>query len=106
MKKIIHPKSKIKIGLVTSPGGHLTKTLMLKNWWSRYDRFWVTGSPVKSLNLLKDDKVYFGHFPENRHLLNFLKNLLLAWRVLTKEKPNLLSEYKPRSQSAPPPVRE
>ena len=33
----------LKIGLITSRGGHLFQVYQLKKWWSKYDRFWITG---------------------------------------------------------------
>ncbi len=82
--------SKPKIALITSSGGHLVKTLQLKPWWSKYSHFWVTDPKVKKLEIINNEKVYYGHFPVNRHLLNFLKNLILAFKVLNKEKPDII----------------
>lgn len=82
---------KTKVCIISSPGGHLFKTLQLKDWWEGYDRFWVTDSEVlEKTNLLNKEKVYQGFFPENRNLVNFLRNLALAWRLLRKEKPDFL----------------
>ena len=41
----------IKVGIITSPGGHLYKTYQIKDWWEKYDRFWVTNQGVaKKIN--------------------------------------------------------
>ncbi|MBU1130497.1 UDP-N-acetylglucosamine--LPS N-acetylglucosamine transferase [Patescibacteria group bacterium] len=82
--------NKPKICLVTSPGGHLYKTFLLKPWWSKYKRFWVTSKNEKHFNFLKNEKIYYGYFPENRNIVNFLKNLILALKILKKEKPNII----------------
>lgn len=81
---------KKKIGLITSRGGHLFQVYQLKNWWQHYDRFWVTGKGKDVEYLLKKEKVYFAYFPESRSLVNAFKNLILAFRILWKEKPDLL----------------
>lgn len=83
-------KKVIKIGLITSRGGHLFQLYQLKDWWEKYDRFWVTDRGGDSDYLLKDEKVYYGHFPENRNWVNGIKNFFLGLKILLKEKPNLL----------------
>jgi len=84
-------KKIIKLGIITSPGGHLYKTYQLKDWWDKYDRFWVTNRRVaRKKNFLKGEKVYQGFFPENRNLTNFFKNLFFAWKLLRRERPNFL----------------
>ncbi len=82
--------SSIKLGLITSAGGHLYKTYRLKPWWKKYNRFWVTDPITQQLGILNQAKVYYGHFPETRNLINFIKNLLLAWKILNQEKPDIL----------------
>ncbi|MFC1654140.1 PssD/Cps14F family polysaccharide biosynthesis glycosyltransferase [Patescibacteria group bacterium] len=80
-----------KIALISSPGGHLFKTLKLKKWWGNYERFWVTDiKKNENIKSLRGEKVYGGYFPENRNVMNFIRNLLLAYRVLRKEKPDLI----------------
>lgn len=83
-------KKKIKIGLVTSRGGHLFQLYQLKGWWENYQRFWITDKGSDSDYLLKNERVYYGYFPESRNLLNAFRNFFLAFKVLLKEKPNLL----------------
>jgi beta-1,4-N-acetylglucosaminyltransferase len=82
--------SKTKLCLVCSPGGHLYKTFMLKEWWEKYPHFWVTDPLTKKLEFPQNEKVYYGHFPVSRHPINFIKNLFLAYKLLRKEKPNLI----------------
>ena len=80
----------MKIGLITSRGGHLFQVYQLKEWWSRYDRFWITQKGEDSSYLLKGEKVYYGYFPESRNLINAFRNFFLALKILKKEKPDLL----------------
>lgn len=80
----------MKIGLVTSRGGHLFQVYQLQNWWKKYDRFWITGKGGDSDYLLKKEKVYYGYFPESRNLINSFRNFFLGLKILREEKPNLL----------------
>lgn len=80
----------MKIGLITSKGGHLFQVYQLKDWWGRYERFWVTDRGKDVDSLLAGERKYYGFFPESRNVLNAFKNFVLAWRILWKEKPDLL----------------
>ena len=79
-----------KIGLVGSSGGHLTHLYMLKPFWQKKDRFWVTFDKEDARSLLEGERVYPCYYPTNRNLKNLLKNTVVAWKVLRKEKPDLL----------------
>lgn len=80
----------MKIGLITSKGGHLFQLYQIKDWWSRYDRFWVTFTGEDTKSLLEGERVYFGFYPESRNLFNALRNFFLSSKILLKERPNLL----------------
>lgn len=80
----------MKICLVGSSGGHLTHLYMLKPFWQKYDRFWVTFDKEDARSLLKEEKVYHCYFPTNRSLKALMINWKLARKVLKKEKPDLI----------------
>lgn len=80
----------MKICFVTSSGGHLTHLIQLKDWWKDKERFWVTFDKVDSKSILKDEKKYWCYFPTNRNIKNLIKNTMLAFKVLKKEKPDLI----------------
>lgn len=80
----------MKIGIVTSRGGHLFQLYQLKEWWQDYDRFWLTGQGKDFEFFLRKERVYFGYFPESRNLFNAFRNLFLGFKILLKEKPDLL----------------
>ena len=80
----------MKIGIISSHGGHLFKSFMLSEWWEKYDYFFVTDPVEKKIKMLGDRKVYYGHFPDNRNVLSLLKNIFLAIKIIRKEKPDLL----------------
>lgn len=80
----------MKIGLVTSRGGHLFQTYQLRDWWIKCDRFWITGKGADSDYMLKGERVYYGYFPESRNVVNAIKNFVLGFKLLIKEKPDVL----------------
>lgn len=78
------------IGIITSKGGHLYQMHRLKPWWNQYNHFWVTFQGDDVTSLLKNERVYYGYYPETRNGINALRHLLLAWHILRKEKPTIL----------------
>ena len=80
----------MKVCLVGSSGGHLTHLYMLKPFWSEQERFWVTFDKADAQSLLKDEKMYPCYYPTNRNIKNLIRNTFLAWKVLWKEKPDLI----------------
>ena len=88
MKK--HQKKEIKVCLVGSSGGHLTHLYMLKPFWKNKKRFWVTFDKEDARRLLNGEKVYPCYYPTNRNIKNLIRNTAVAWKVLHKEKPDLI----------------
>jgi beta-1,4-N-acetylglucosaminyltransferase len=80
----------MKIGLVCSSGGHLLLLHLLKDFWGRYDRFWVTFKKEDAVSLLEKERIYWAYFPTNRSLFNLLRNFFVALKVLFKEKPDII----------------
>jgi UDP-N-acetylglucosamine:LPS N-acetylglucosamine transferase len=76
--------------LVSSTGGHLLQLCQLKPWWEKHDRVWVTGKMPDSTSLLADERVSWAHYPTTRNLPNLIRNFGLAWRLLRKEKPDVV----------------
>lgn len=79
-----------KICLVSSSGGHLTHLYMLKPFWADKDRFWVTFDKEDARSLLEGERMYPCHYPTNRNIKNLFKNTFLAWKILRREKPDLI----------------
>lgn len=90
MKKRNKNKDDIKVCLVGSSGGHLTHLYMLKPFWEKRKRFWVTFDKQDARSLLEDEKMYPCYFPTNRNIKNLIRNTLVALKVLRKEKPDLI----------------
>lgn len=82
--------SALKVCLVGSSGGHLTHLYMLKPFWENEDRFWVTFDKEDAKSLLKGERMIPCYYPTNRSLKGLVINTILAWRVLHKEKPDLI----------------
>ncbi|RMC92371.1 UDP-N-acetylglucosamine--LPS N-acetylglucosamine transferase [Clostridium autoethanogenum] len=80
----------MKVCLVGSSGGHLTHLYMLKPFWKNKERFWVTFDKADANSLLKDEQVYHCYFPTNRSLKALIINICLAWKVIRKERPNVI----------------
>ena len=80
----------MKICLVGSSGGHLTHLYMLKPFWSKHDRFWVTFEKEDAKSMLKDEKLYGCYYPTNRSIKALIINTWRAIKILRKERPDLL----------------
>lgn len=80
----------IKIAIVGSSGGHLTHMMLLKDFRSKHERFFVTFNKEDANSQLKNEKIYYCHYPTNRNIKNLIKNTFLAWKILRKEKPDLI----------------
>jgi beta-1,4-N-acetylglucosaminyltransferase len=82
--------NKLTIGIISSKGGHLFQINQLRPFWKKHERFWVTDQGLDTDYFLKNERIYFGFFPDSRNIINAVKNLFLAINILRKEKPNIL----------------
>lgn len=80
----------MKVCLVGSSGGHLTHLYMLKPFWRDKERFWVTFEKEDARSILKDERMYPCYHPTNRNIGNLIRNTLLAWKILHRERPDLI----------------
>ncbi len=80
----------MKVGLVCSSGGHLTQLHQLKPFWQKHERFWVTFRLPDSESLLAGEDVVWAYFPTTRNASNMFRNFLLAMRVLSRRRPDLI----------------
>ncbi len=80
-----------KIMLVCSSGGHFKALQGLSQYWQQFaTRDWITFQTGTTKAELKDEKAYWAYSPTNRNLPNLVRNLLLAFRVLRKERPTIV----------------
>lgn len=80
----------MKICLVCSSGGHLMQLYKLKPVWEQYDRFWVTFDKEDAKSILKQETMFPCYYPTNRSLKALLINLVIAWRILRRERPDVI----------------
>lgn len=83
-------KDAAKLALICSSGGHLLQLYSLENFWDKYSRFWVTFQKEDATSLLENEKVYWAYHPTNRNIKNFFRNLLLAFQIFFREKPDII----------------
>ncbi len=63
---------------------------LLKPFWEDKERFWVTFDKEDATSILKDEKMYSCYYPTNRSIKALIKNTRLAWKLIKKEKPDLI----------------
>jgi UDP-N-acetylglucosamine:LPS N-acetylglucosamine transferase len=80
----------MKVCLVGSSGGHLTHLYMLQPFWQDKEHFWVTFDKEDARSVLEGEKIYPCHFPTNRNIKNLIRNTVVAWKVLRKERPDFI----------------
>lgn len=80
----------MKVCLVGSSGGHLTHLYSLKPFWREHERFWVTFDKEDARETLSTETMYPCYFPTNHNVYNLIRNTFLAWKILRKEKPDLI----------------
>ena len=80
----------MKVLLVCSDGGHLAQLHQLQPWWSQHERTWLTFRKPHATSLLDGERVDWAHHPTTRNVANLLRNLVLASRVLRRERPDIV----------------
>ena len=80
----------MKVCLVCSSGGHLLELNRLASAWAGLDRFWVCFPGVDTDCLLRDERIIYAHHPTNRNVWNLFRNTIVAWRVLRRERPDVI----------------
>ena len=56
-------EKKLNVCLVGSSGGHLTHLYMLKPFWEKHERFWVTFDKEDARSLLEGEEMYHIYYP-------------------------------------------
>lgn len=82
--------SQTDVMLVCSSGGHLLQLVALASAWRDLSHLWVTFDKSDARSLLAEERIVFGHGPTNRSIRNLVGNLVLAWRVIGRERPRVL----------------
>lgn len=76
-----------RVALVGSSGGHLAQLVSVRPAWQELERFWVTFPTDDARSLLAGERVYWCHHPTNRNVPNLIRNAILAFRTLKRERP-------------------
>ncbi|BCL34077.1 PssD/Cps14F family polysaccharide biosynthesis glycosyltransferase [Nostoc sp. MS1] len=80
----------MKVLLVCSSGGHFKGLQQLHPFWENHERVWVSFRTATTESALTGERVYWAYSPTNRHLPNLCRNLLLAFQVINKTRPDLI----------------
>jgi len=80
----------VKVALVGSSGGHLMQLYQLRPWWEKHERVWITFDTPDASSLLADEATTWAHHPTTRNVPNLLRNMRLAWRLLQRERPDVV----------------
>jgi anti-anti-sigma factor len=80
-----------KIMLVCSSGGHFKGMRGLRQYWQQFEqRDWITFKTGTTQAELKDEQAHWAHSPTNRNLPNLVRNLLLAFQIVSKKRPDIV----------------
>lgn len=81
----------MRLLLVASSGGHIYELFCLREFWKDKDHYWVSFDTMDAKSLLKDEsEVYWAAHPTVRNVPNLLKNLRLAQRLLSRNRPDMI----------------
>ncbi len=76
--------------LVSTQGGHLAHLLALRSWWEGRERLWVCPDTPDVVDRLDGERVVRSHSPTTRNVPNLVRNSVLAFRTLRRERPSLV----------------
>lgn len=79
-----------KVLLVTTQGGHLAQMLSLRAWWTTRQRVWIAPATEDVADRLVGERVITSHSPTTRNVGNLLRNIVLAWQVVRRERPDVV----------------
>jgi beta-1,4-N-acetylglucosaminyltransferase len=81
----------MKLLLIASSGGHIYEMFCLREFWETKDRCWVSFPTPDAEYLLKDEPgVHWAAHPTVRNVPNLVRNMVLAVRVLRRERPAMI----------------
>ena len=80
----------MRILLACSSGGHLRQLAVLKPWWSKHERHWMTFDTADALSILADEDTTWAYHPTARNIPNLVRNLGRTLKVLRRFKPDVI----------------
>lgn len=63
---------------------------MLRPFLKDKEHFWVTFDKEDARSQLENERMYSCYYPTNRSIKALIKNTIIAWRVIRKERPELI----------------
>ncbi len=75
---------------VVSSGGHLVQLQALRPWWESAERVWVSFNTPDVRTSLDGERFIAAYHPTTRNVPNALRNAVLAFRVLRRERPDIV----------------
>jgi UDP-N-acetylglucosamine:LPS N-acetylglucosamine transferase len=82
--------TRLRVLLACSAGGHLRQLEVLRPWWSRHDRHWMTFDTADAVALLRDEPVTWAHHPTARNIPNLIRNFGRTFGVLRRYRPDVI----------------
>ncbi len=80
-----------KLMLISGSGGYFRHMQSLKPFWNNYsNRVWISIRTMTTERAIEDNHRYWGYGPTKDNLPNMIRNLILAFRVVPKQKPELV----------------
>lgn len=83
-----------KLLLIASSGGHLMEMMQLKNYWSKYDYYFVAYDKIDSRTILENEKsrnkAWFSKFTHIRNPIHVIKTAFFAFKILKKVRPDVM----------------
>ena len=68
----------------------MTHLYLLKPFWKDKERFWVTFDKEDARSVLSEEVLYPCYYPTNRNIKNLIKNTFLAFKIIKKERPDVI----------------
>jgi anti-anti-sigma factor len=80
-----------RLMLVCAAGGYFRYMQSLKSFWENYsDRSWISVRTHTTESKIENVLRYWGYAPVKNNFANFIRNVVLAFRVMPRQKPELV----------------
>jgi anti-anti-sigma factor len=80
-----------RLMLVCAAGGYFRYMQSLKSFWENYsDRSWISVRTHTTESKIENILRYWGYAPVKNNFANFIRNVVLAFRVMPRQKPELV----------------
>jgi anti-anti-sigma factor len=80
-----------KLMIVSAAGRYFRDMQSLQPFWQNFsDRLWISVRTNTTEREIEDSQRYWGYTPIKNNILNIIRNLVLALKVIPRQKPNLV----------------